>query len=68
MRCFDRRQEARRGVEPEEPGVQAWLDGRAALEHDAYGTQARLCFGGWYSDDPKYSVCGLSSRVGDLVH
>ena len=68
MRRFDRRQEARRRSEPEAPGVQAWLDERASLEHDDYGTQARLCFGGWYSDDPKYSVCGPPSRVGDLVH
>ena len=68
MRRFDRRQVARRRTEPEAPGVQEWLNERSTLEHDAYGTQARLAFGGWYSDDPKYSVCGPPTRVGDLVH
>ena len=68
MRRFDRRQAARRFSEPEHPAVQQWLDLRHHIPHDSYGTQARLAFGGYYSDDPKYSVCGPPSRVGDLVH
>ena len=68
MRRFDARQEARRLTEPELPAVASWLDARRSLPPDAYGTQGRLACGGFYSDDPKYTVCGPVSRVGDLVH
>ena len=68
MRRFDAKQEARRLREPEPPSVQRWLVARAPLPHDDYGTQARLAFGGFYSDDPKYSCCFPVSRVGDLAH
>ena len=68
MRRFDAKQEARRRSEPESPEVSQWLERRAALPHDDYGTQARLAFGGFYSDDPKFSCCGPPSRVGDLAH
>ena len=67
MQRFDARQKARRLLEPESPAVARWLDAREALQHDAYGTQARLACGGFYSDDPKFSCAGPPSRVLDLA-
>ena len=68
MHRFDARQAARRLTEPESPAVQQWLDARAALPHDANGTQARLAFGGFYSDDPRFTAVGPPSRLIDLIH
>ena len=67
MQRFDARQQTRRLTEPESPSVAKWLAAREALPHDDYGTQARLAAGGFYSDDPKFSVLGPASRVLDLA-
>ena len=67
MQRFDARQQTRRLTEPESPAVVKWLTAREALAQDDYGTQARLAVGGFYSDDPKFSVLGPASRVLDLA-
>ena len=67
MQRFDARQTARRLTEPEHPSVAKWLATREMLPPDDYGTQARLAVGGFYSDDPKFSVLGPASRVVDLA-
>ena len=67
MQRFDARQKTRRITEPEPRPVAEWLAAREALPPDDYGTQARLAAGGFYSDDPKFSVLGPASRVLDLA-
>ena len=65
---FDARQQKRRLLEPEQPAAQLWLQKRGALPHDDYGRQDRMADGGWYTDDPTYTVVGGVTRVEDLIH
>ena len=65
---FDGRQQTRRLLEPEKPAAQLWLQERSTLPHDDYGRQDRMADGGWYTDDPTYTIVGDVTRVEDLIH
>ena len=65
---FDGRQQERRLLEPEPHAAQLWLQKRSTLPHDDYGRQDRMADGGWYTDDPTYTVVGGVTRVEDLIH
>ena len=65
---FDGRQQARRLLEPECSAAQLWLQKRSVLPHDDYGRQDRMADGGWYTDDPTYTIVGGVTRVEDLIH
>ena len=69
MQAFLRRMDAAEAshLAGECEAVRQWLSRRAALEHDSYGTQARLWDAIVYCDDPLIQLVCVERAQGPLV-